>query len=151
MHLQYNYCDDGNYSKSPFILSRDMKIFKRLMCFKFTILLISRLLEGVRGWKKPQINLLKQEKRNLVFVLHLILCFNSFVHIFKDNFQNKIVYSDKITFLNTRNIFSTSLLTLLIFVLCYIIILCKNAIDYLNLLAIMLNKKSVFFYFCIFA
>ena len=89
MHLQYNYCDDGNYSKSLFILSRDMKIFKRLMCFKFTILLISRLLEGVRGWKKPQINLLKQEKRILVFVLHLILCFNVFVHIFKDNFSKQ--------------------------------------------------------------
>ena len=89
MHLQYNYCDDGNYSKSLFILSRDMKIFKRLMCFKFTILLISRLLEGVRGWKKPQINLLKQEKRILVFVLHLILCFNVFVHMFKDNFSKQ--------------------------------------------------------------
>ena len=89
MHFYHSYYNYGNYSESLFILNRDMKILKRLMHFKFTILLISRLLEGVRGWKKPQINLLKQEKRILVFVLCLILCFNVFVHIFKDNFSKQ--------------------------------------------------------------
>ena len=139
MHLQYNYCDYGNYSKSPFILSRDMKIFKRLMCFKFTILLISRLLEGVRGWKKPPINLLKQEKRILVFILHLLLCFNSFVHMFKDNFSKQNIFLEKMIFLSTRNILLTSLLKLLIFVVCDIIVLHENRIDHLILLAITIN------------
>ena len=139
MHLQYNYCDDGNYSKSPFILSRDMKIFKRLMCFKFTILLISRLLEGVRGWKKTQINLLKQENRILVFVLHLILCFNVFVHTFKDNFSKQNIFLEKMIFLSTRNILLTFLLKLLIFVFYNIIILHEHRIDYAMLLAITLN------------
>ena len=139
MHFYYNYYNYGNYSESLFILNRDMKILKWLMHFKFTILLISRLLEGVRGWKKSQINVLKKEKSIIVFVLHLKLRFNVFMHTFKDNFSKQNIFLEKMIFLSTRNILLTFLLKLLIFVVYNIIILHENRIDYLMLLAITLN------------
>ena len=139
MHFYHSYYNYGNYSESLFVLNRDMKILKWLMHFKFTILLISRLLQVFRGWKKTQINFLKKEKSIIVFVLHLKLRFNVFMHTFKDNFSKQNIFLEKMIFLSTRNILLTSLLKLLIFFVCNIIVLHENRIDHLILLAITLN------------
>lgn len=94
-----------------------MKILKRRIHFKFTIFLISHLLEGTRGWKKTQIEAQNQEKCIPLTNCYFILCLNVFMHI------NKEAFLILRFFLNARYILFILLLTLLIFIVANIITL----------------------------